>query len=117
MENFTNQIKEKKLPKQLTEMLMTEIEKKNVNGVWLHQQEHQECSLLTISCKDKLLFQQTFDYLFIGNIFEQDRVLISILDDIDLEQHREDRYLVFRRYATKDHQIYGEEKNYGRLIV
>lgn len=117
MENFTNQIKEKKLPKQLTEMLMTEIEKKNVNGVWLHQQEHQECSLLTISCKDKLLFQQTFDYLFIGNIFEQDRVLISILDDIDLQQHREDCYLFFRRYATTDHQIYGEEMNIGRFIA
>ncbi|MGA9211262.1 hypothetical protein [Kaistella sp.] len=117
MENFINQINEKKLPKQVTELLMAETEKKNINGVWMYRPEQQECSLLTIYCKDKLLLQRTFDYLFIGDTFEQDRVLISILDDADLEQHREDRYLFFQRYARKEDQIYGEEKNYGRFIV
>lgn len=117
MENCINQIKEKKLPKQLTEMLMAEVEKNNIECVWLYRQEHQKGSLLTILCKDKLLLQRTFDYLFIGNTFEQDRLLISILDDADLEQHWEDRNLFFHRYARKEDQIYGEEKNYGRFIV
>lgn len=117
MENFINQINEKKLPKQLTEMLMAEVEQKNIDCMWLYRTEHGKGTLLTIFCKDKLLLQRTFDDLFRGDTFEQDRVLISILDEADLEQHREDRYLFFQRYARKEDQIYGEEKNYGRFIV
>ena len=117
MENFINKINEKKLPKQVTEMLMAEVEQKNIECVWLSRQEHQKGSLLTILCKDKLLLQRTFDYLFIGDTFEQDRVLISMLDDADLEQHEEDRNLFFQRYARKEDQIYGEERNYGRFVV
>lgn len=117
METFINQIKEKKLPKQLTEMLMAEVEQNNIDCMWLYRTEHEKGTLLTILCKDKLLLQRTFDYLFIGDTFEQDRVLISILDAADLEQHREDRYVFFSRYARTEDQIYGEEKDYGRFVV
>ncbi len=117
MENFINQIREKKLPAHLTDLLMAETENKNITAMWLHRPAHQNGLLLTILCKDKLLLQQTFDYLFIGDSFEQDRVLISVLDDADLEQHREDRYVFFQRYARKEDQIYGEEKNYGRFTI
>ena len=117
METFINKIKEKKLPEQVNELLMAETERKNITGIWLYRSEQQQCSLLTVLCEDKLLLQRTFRYLFIGDTFEQDRVLISILDDADLEQHRQDRYVFFSRYASKEDQIYGDEKDYGRFVV
>lgn len=117
MENFINQIKEKKLPEHVYELLMAETEKKNITAIWLYRPEHQKAALLTILCKDKLLLQRTFDYLFIGDTFDHDGVLVSVLDDTDLEQQREDRYIFFNRYARKEDQIYGEEKDYGRFNI
>lgn len=117
METFINQIKEKKLPEHTYELLMAETERKNITAIWLYRPEHQKAALLTVLCKDRLLLQRTFDYLFIGDTFEQDGVLISMLDDTDLEQQCEDRYLFFSRYARKEDQIYGHEKDYGRFSI
>ncbi|ACU06707.1 hypothetical protein FIC_00233 [Flavobacteriaceae bacterium 3519-10] len=117
MENFINQIKENKLPEHVYELLTAETGKENITAMWLYRPEHQKAALLTVLCKDRLLLQRTFDYLFIGDTFEQDGLLISMLDDSDMVQQCEDRYLFFSRYARKEDQIYGHEKDYGRFNI
>jgi len=111
METFINKISLKGLPKPIADLLEAQVEKKNMEYVWLHQQGHQAGSLLTVACKDKALLEQDFDKNFIQDTLKNHQVLISILDGADVKQHSEDGYLFFNRYAQAKDLIYGEEKN------
>lgn len=111
METFINKISLKGLPKPIDDLLEAQVEKKNMEYVWLHQQGHQAGSLLTVACKDKALLEQDFDKNFIQDTLKNHQILISILDVADVKQHSEDGYLFFNRYAQAKDQIFGNDKN------